>query len=112
MQEVAHQPQDAQPEEDAHEGRQVGRRLERGHRHQDAQPQRQHQLALEGCGDRAMPRRRIIRRDDGAAPRGDGGHGQRDEQADERGHEYGFHEGQGRDLPADPQHGGRDVADG
>ena len=65
MDEVAHQPQDAQPEEDAQKGRQMGCGLEGWNGHQNAQAQVEHQAALEGAGGGAAAaiilRRRLDR---------------------------------------------------
>ena len=47
MNQLADQPEDAEPEQDAHEGRQMRDRLEGGHRDQDAEPEIEHQVALE-----------------------------------------------------------------
>ena len=47
MNDLADQPHDAEPEQDAHEGRQVRDRLEGGHRDQYAEPEIEHQVPLE-----------------------------------------------------------------
>jgi hypothetical protein len=44
---VADQPENAQAEQDAHEGRQVGDGLESGNRDQDAEPHEEHQARFE-----------------------------------------------------------------
>ena len=52
---LADQPEDAEAEQDAHEGGQMGDGLEDRHRDQDAEPHEEHQVPLERGGLHAVP---------------------------------------------------------
>ena len=112
VEQFADQPEDAEAEEDAHEGRQMGDGLEDRHADQDAEPHAEHQVLLERGGLDSRCRSQPLTGLTTSRPSQDvAGDGQRHDQVDHRGEEDPLHDGQGGDLPADPEHGGGDVAD-
>src|SRR5574343_676930 len=111
MDDIADQPEDAEAEQDAHERRQMGDRLEGRYGDQDADAQIEHQVALELGGLDAMIAIVDSRRFNQLPAQDVSGDGQRNDHADQGRQQYRLDDGQRGDLAADPQHRRRHVAD-
>ena len=108
---VADQPDDAEAEQDAEVGRQVGDGLERRHRDEGAEAEEEHRVALELGGLQAVVHLDVFGRDYRPAAQHEGGNRQRHQQTYDRRRENRGNYVHGGDLPADPEHGCRHVAD-
>ncbi len=110
MNQVADEPEYTEPEQDAHERREVRDGLEHRHSDQDPESQEEHHVALElggGPVDATLDRGG----DHQSAAQHVGSDRQRHQQVDERGQKQALHDLQGGDLAADPEHRGRHVPD-